>query len=140
MTLAAVLWAGACGRGDAVDGARAGGGGAAGKAGARADSAAPPGTMPQGVSAEQGARGRQVYATTCIVCHGEDGRGNQLGPSIADGEWRNVPGGSYEEVVTLVRQGVPQPEEFEVPMPGYAGLLSEDEIRAVAAYAWSLGQ
>lgn len=137
VVLAALLPAGACGRGDAAQdgGSRAGAGGTV----PHSDSAPPPGAMPQGISAEVGAEGRRVYASTCIACHGEDGRGTQLGPSIADGEWRNVPGGSFEEIATLVRQGVPQPEEYEVAMPAYAGYLTEEQIRAVAAYTYSLG-
>lgn len=77
--------------------------------------------------------GQQVYVDNCAACHMEDGSGDraQGAPKLSDAIW--LYGGSREaitETVTNARFGV---------MPGWAGRLSEDEIRSVAAYVHGLG-
>jgi cytochrome c oxidase cbb3-type subunit 3 len=79
------------------------------------------------------AEGATVYADNCAACHGDAGQGDraQGAPTLNDAIW--LYGGSREKIaesVTYARFGV---------MPGWAGRLSEDEIRAVAAYVHSRG-
>jgi cytochrome c oxidase cbb3-type subunit 3 len=79
------------------------------------------------------AEGATVYADNCAACHGDAGQGDrtQGAPTLNDAVW--LYGGSREkiaETVTYARFGV---------MPGWADRLSEDEIRAVAAYVHSRG-
>ena len=96
--------------------------------------------LPSGVTAEMVADGRKQFGTTCVVCHGPDAGGTQLAPSLRDGEWLNVSGG-YEEIVTLINTGVPTPKQHPVPMPPRGGgPFTEEQVRALAAYVYSVGQ
>ena len=96
--------------------------------------------LPSGVTAAMVADGRKQFGTTCVVCHGPDARGTQLGPSLRDGEWLHV-SGTYEEIATLIHTGVPEPKEHPVPMPPRGGgPFTEEQVRALAAYVYSLGQ
>lgn len=79
------------------------------------------------------AEGATVFADNCSACHMEAGEGDrtQGAPALNDAIW--LYGGSREkikETVTYARFGV---------MPAWAGRLTEDEIRAVAAYVHSRG-
>lgn len=79
------------------------------------------------------AKGKELFAANCAVCHGEDGKGNQeLGaPNLTDAIWLN---GSDEAVVIEFinnpRQGV---------MPAWAGRLDAVTIKALAVYVHTLG-
>ncbi len=96
--------------------------------------------LPAGVTAAMVAEGRKQFGTTCVVCHGPDARGTQLGPSLRDGEWLNV-SGDYLEILRLVQDGVPEPRQHPVPMPPRGGgAFSEEQLRAVAAYVFSMSQ
>ncbi len=79
------------------------------------------------------ATGAQVFAENCAACHGDQGKGdrNVGAPNLTDAIW--LYGGDRDTIkhtVTYARFGV---------MPAWAGRLSEDEIRAVAAYVHSRG-
>lgn len=79
------------------------------------------------------AAGKKIFADTCAVCHGADGKGNkELGaPNLTDGIWLF---GSDEatiiEVITNSRGGV---------MPAWTGRLDPVTIKALAYYVHSLG-
>jgi mono/diheme cytochrome c family protein len=105
------------------------------------DAGPPPGALPEGVTEEQAREGRRLYRQACVMCHGEAGEGTQLGPSLVDGEWRLAADGTFEGMLEVVRAGVQEPEEFPVPMVGAeeAG-LTDEQARAVAAYAYSLSR
>jgi mono/diheme cytochrome c family protein len=122
-------------------GARGGGGRQAEKgAEAPGDSGPPPGQLPQGVSADQGNQGRTLYRANCVMCHGEGGEGTQLGPSLVDNEWSRGTG-TFEEIIQVVTEGAPATEQFGVPMPPRGnGALTDAQIRAVSAYAYSLAR
>jgi mono/diheme cytochrome c family protein len=86
--------------------------------------------------------GRQLFADDgfCYTCHGSEGRGMRgLGSDLADGEWVHTDG-SFEGLVSRIRQGVPaNSASTGVPMPPRGGsTLSQEQIRAVAAYVWTL--
>lgn len=99
---------------------------------------APDVPLPQGVTAEMVGEGRRLFGTTCVVCHGPDAGGTQLGPSLRDGDWLNV-SGEYAEIVRLIHQGVPEPEEHPVPMPpDGGGSFTAEQVRSLAAYVYSL--
>lgn len=94
---------------------------------------------PLSVNEETIARGREVYREHCVVCHGEDGRGD--GPAAAgmepppanflDLEHSSVysPGEKY----WLVTHGAP-----ETGMPGFSDSLDETERWSVVVYILSL--
>lgn len=96
----------------------AGGGAASGARVARGDAAA----------------GEAVYRESCIMCHGEGGAGTKLGSPLATGDL-----GGVDQITQVVRAGVPQPEDYPVPMPGHAGMgLTDAQVRAVSAYVYFL--
>jgi cytochrome c oxidase cbb3-type subunit 3 len=69
----------------------------------------------------------------CTGCHGVDGRGNQaLGaPNLTDDIW--LYGSTTAEIEAILRNGK------QGNMPGFAQILSPDEIRLLAAYVISVG-
>jgi len=92
------------------------------------------------VTAAQGGEGRRLYRAACVMCHGEAGEGTQLGPSVVDAAWSRG-SGAFEEIITVVAEGAPATEEFGVPMPPRGnGALTDAQIRAVAAYTYSLAR
>jgi cytochrome c5 len=137
MTVAVVAAAvSGCG-GDDGDGG-AGRGGRARNGDAPKDLGPPPGQLPQGVTAAQGSEGRALYRSACVMCHGESGQGTQLGPSVVDSTWTRG-SGTYEEIIAVVGEGAAATEEFGVPMPPRGnGKLTDEQIRAVSAYTYSL--
>ena len=79
------------------------------------------------------ARGAEVFAANCAVCHGPDGKGlRQFGaPNLADKIW--LYGGSRSQItanITNARAGV---------MPAWGQKLDAGTIRMLAAYVHSLG-
>lgn len=96
--------------------------------------------LPSGVTPDLIARGRAVFAGpgACFACHGMDARG-ALGPSLADTLWLHSDG-SFEAIVAQVKKGVSAAESTTgVVMPPLGGTkISEEDVRAVAAYVWSL--
>jgi mono/diheme cytochrome c family protein len=133
--LAAALAAAAC----ADRGGTAAGGAASAQEGEEVR-LRPVGTLPPGVSTEAGEKGRDVYERTCVMCHGEQGEGTRLGPSLTDAEWLGGRTGSFEEIASVVRDGaVPDSTRYPAPMhPRGDGSLTEDEVRSVAAYTYSI--
>lgn len=100
--------------------------------------------LPEGVSDAMVEQGRRIYLGDgfCYTCHGRDGRGvANLGASLTDGDWAHTDG-SYQGLVDRIRQGVPADESPSgVPMPPTGGSgLSPEQVRAVAAYVWTLSR
>jgi mono/diheme cytochrome c family protein len=92
-------------------------------------------------SADDGSEGAKLYREACIMCHGEGGRGTQLGPSLADAQWRRARGGAPDQIAAVVRGGVPDPDDFPVPMPARGdGTFDNEEVAAVAGYVQSLSR
>lgn len=67
------------------------------------------------------AEGRDVYLSSCASCHGPDGGGTEVAPSLVD---ERIP---YDQVASIVRGGQPA-------MPAFSVLLGDAEIAAVSAY------
>ena len=98
--------------------------------------------LPEGVTAAMVEEGGALFAGDgiCMTCHGEAGAGTPVGPTLADGEWLNIDG-SYEAIVELVMTGVAQPKQHPVPMLPRGGTeITDDQVKAVAAYVWTLAQ
>lgn len=94
-------------------------------------------SLPAGITAEVAEEGRKLFVP-CAVCHGLDGLGNQLGPSLRDGEWVHI-SGSLEEIETIIRDGVAEPENYPVPMaPMGGGDFDAQQLRAVASYVYAI--
>ena len=78
------------------------------------------------------ARGEALFKTTCVACHGAEGKGNQaLGaPNLTDGIWLH--GSGEAAIVEQVAKGrVNQ-------MPAHKDLLSPAKIHLLTAYVYSL--
>ena len=99
------------------------------------------GTPPEGATPEMVAAGQQIFTGKgiCYSCHGPDATGTPLAPNLTDAEWINIASGEWNEIQTVVRNGVPTPKEHPSPMPPMGGAqLSDQEIQQVAAYVYSL--
>lgn len=109
--------------------------------GAAAPPAAGPATtvdLPPGVTPEMVAQGQQLYRTVCVACHGDAGVGTPLGPAMNDQNWIHITG-EFEEIVNITTTGVPQPQQYPAPMPPQGGgNFTPEQIRAIAAYVYTL--
>ena len=76
--------------------------------------------------------GREVFATTCASCHGENAEGNQeLGaPNLTDNYW--IYGGSMDTIIASVHGG------RQGHMPTWDERLTNAEIRTLALYVHDL--
>ncbi len=72
--------------------------------------------------------GRAVYTSRCAGCHGSDGNGGELGPSIV----MRVPARTDEELTTVIQQGLPT-----AGMPAFANVTGS-EMRDLIAFLRSL--
>lgn len=97
-------------------------------------------TLPAGVTQAMVDEGKTVFGSSCFACHGQEGAGGPLAPKLADNQWLNI-GGSYDEIVQVVNNGVPQPKQHPAPMPPKGGApLTDQQVRAVAAYVFSISR
>ena len=108
---------------------------------AQPEAAAPAGA-PAAYSPELVAKGDALYhgSGNCYACHGSKAEG-LVGPNLTDAEWIHSKG-SYDEIVAQINHGVTKEEsKGGIPMPAKGGgTLSDDDVKAVAAYVHSLGQ
>lgn len=76
--------------------------------------------------------GKAKFKQVCAACHGADGKGNQAigAPNLTDKIWLH--GWGEEAIVNMVNKG-----KINV-MPAQNARLSDDQIRLVASYVWSL--
>lgn len=80
----------------------------------------------------------KVAGGTCQTCHGADAKGTALAPNLTDNQWLNGDGG-YQFIVNTVTNGVPKPKQHPAAMPPKGGApLTPDQVKAVAAYVYSL--
>jgi len=98
--------------------------------------------LPDGVTPAMVEAGESIYTGVggCMTCHGTEGAGTPIGPGLADGEWLHGDG-SYDFLVQIINDGVMQPAQFGIPMLPKGGTqISDDDVRAVAAYVWTLSR
>ena len=100
--------------------------------------------LPDGVTAAMVDQGKQIYsgAGICFTCHGQAGEGMpNLGANLTDGDWIHS-NGSYDGIVGTITSGVTaQQSTSGSPMVARGGTnLSDEQIRAVAAYVWTLSK
>ena len=93
-----------------------------------------------GITPELIAQGDKVYhgPGNCYACHGTNAEG-LVGPNLTDAEWIHSKG-TLEGIVAQVTNGVSKEEaKSGIPMPPKGGgTISDDDIKAVAAYVYSL--
>jgi mono/diheme cytochrome c family protein len=100
-------------------------------------------SLPAGVTAAMIGDGQKIYAGAglCSACHGPQAKGTTgLGPNLTDAEWLHS-NGTFDALVAQITAGVPaNKSKSGVAMPPKGGAaLTDAQIRAVAAYVWSLG-
>lgn len=98
--------------------------------------------FPEGVTAEMVTAGEALFTGNgiCFTCHMPGGVGGPLAPNLTDHEWINTDG-SYEGIVQTVTTGVPEPEQHPgIMLPKGGTAITDEDVRAVAAYVWSLSQ
>lgn len=104
-------------------------------AAAQEKAAAPAGVTPAAIAA-----GDSIYhkAGLCYACHGTNAEG-AVGPNLTDAEWLHGDG-SYDNIVATITAGVPAEKAKKgIPMPPKGGSsITDDEVKAVAAYVYSL--
>ena len=97
-------------------------------------------SLPAGVTPEMIVRGKTIFtgAGVCFACHGMAGEGVS-GPALSDTVWIHSRG-EYDKIVALILTGVDaKTSKSGVVMPPRGGsAISDADVRAVAAYVWSL--
>ena len=86
------------------------------------------------VDTESASKGREIYQTSCAVCHGAEGQGNQqLGaPRLADDIW--LYGGSRRKIMESIRAG------RNGHMPPHGEFLGEAKVHLLTAYVYSFNK
>ncbi len=86
--------------------------------------------------------GRAVFLGkgNCAICHGQAGTGSQIAPDLTDDVWLHLSAPIDAEAIEgVIRSGVLQPKLHSGVMPPMGGAqLSEEELKAVAAYVYAL--
>ena len=91
------------------------------------------------------ALGDSLFNTgSCQRCHGKGGLGAAKAPTLDGKKWLQLKTGSYEEIVKIITDGVPQAaikvptHRFNMRARGGPMNLTDPQIKAVAAYVWTL--
>jgi mono/diheme cytochrome c family protein len=105
---------------------------------ANADNKGPPAVPAQATLTMVYGGDRIYHSAACAGCHGADGGGSALGPSLRAKTYTWTDG-SFLEIRKIIAAGVPQPKNYRSAMPAMGGsTFSPDELSAVSAYVWSL--
>ena len=84
--------------------------------------------MPSFAFSQTPEAGRQVFATRCAACHGTEGAGGELGPSIV----ARIPTRSDQDLEAVIKDGLPG-----AGMPAFPG-LSRTEVTDLIAHLRTL--
>jgi mono/diheme cytochrome c family protein len=100
--------------------------------------------LPLGITEEMVRTGEQLFKAegNCSACHGEDATGARgVGADLTDDDWWHSDG-SYEAIVRTITSGVSSENArnaYGAMMPPRGGSwLTDEQVRAVAAYVWGL--
>jgi cbb3-type cytochrome c oxidase subunit III len=95
---------------------------------------------PAGVTPAAIAKGDSLFHKegNCYACHGANAEG-AVGPNLTDATWLHSDG-SYDAIVKQITTGVDQKQSKSgIAMPPKGGSsISDEDVKAVAAYVWSL--
>lgn len=101
---------------------------------------------PAGVSVDVLEWGERIFKGpgNCWACHGEDGAGARgVGADLTDEDWWHADG-TYRSIIERIKKGVSADSArntLGAAMPPRGGAsISDEQVRAVAAYVWSLSR
>ncbi len=107
--------------------------------------AAPSDGLPAGVTPAMVGAGDSLFNAprSCNGCHGKGGVNGRNGPNLTTGKYEHIDG-SYASIVHVITVGIPKDSirhaEHRFPMRPRGGHdYSDQEIRNLAAYVWTLG-
>ena len=86
-------------------------------------------------------KGKELYGTSCVACHGPDGKGNPVigGINLADQTWLYAEDSEDPAALkTFIQNQIQHPRN--TVMPAWKDILGEAKIKVVAAYVYSLSQ
>ncbi|EEV87568.1 Cytochrome c oxidase subunit III [Cardiobacterium hominis] len=86
-------------------------------------------------------KGEELYSTSCVACHGPDGKGNPVigGINLADQTWLYAEDSEDPAALkTFIQNQIQHPRNNV--MPAWKDILGEAKIKVVAAYVYSLSQ
>lgn len=80
------------------------------------------------------ARGKELFAKTCVACHGPEGKGNPAmgAPNLTDKVWLH--GSSEAQIMQTISKGRTD------QMPAHKDILSPSRIHLLTAYVYSLSR
>ena len=78
------------------------------------------------------ARGKEIFAKTCVACHGPEGKGNTAmgAPDLTDKDWLH--GSAESQIIETISKGRTD------KMPAHKDILSPAKIHLLTAYVYSL--
>ena len=142
VALSAIGTIGACSRGSSTSGAPA----PAAAPATQAAAARPVTPAAPLYTAAQVTMGDSIYhARGCRNCHGMDAKGANNGPALIAAKFTHV-NGTYDDFVRIITSGIPAEQikdpSHKIAMPvrggGRPAPLTDDQIKSVAAYVYSL--
>ncbi|MGF6594387.1 cytochrome-c oxidase, cbb3-type subunit III [Pseudomonas sp. 2835] len=91
-------------------------------------------TLPQEAKADP-ANGEKLFATTCVACHGPDGKGTPaMGAPDLTHPTAFIYGSSFAQLQQTIRYG------RQGQMPAQEAIQGNDKVHLLAAYVYSLSQ
>lgn len=81
-----------------------------------------------GSAADAERQGEELFGRNCQLCHNSRGKGGK-GPSLVKGAWGPGGANSDDTMFSIIKNGRPNTQ-----MGGFAGSLSDAEIRIVVAF------
>lgn len=91
-------------------------------------------SLPQGVKADA-AKGKDIFASSCVACHGPEGKGTPaMGAPDLTHPQAFIYGSSFAQLQQTIRYG------RQGQMPAQADIQGNDKVHLLAAYVYSLSQ
>lgn len=101
--------------------------------------------LPAGVTAAMVSAGDSLFNAprSCNGCHGKGGTNGRNGPDLTTGKYEHTDG-TYASIVKIVTGGIPKDSikhpQHRFPMRPRGGHdYTDEQIRTLAAYVWTLG-